>query len=77
MPLNDIIKEILKSKKMSQTDLAKAMNSTRQNLNNKMSRDNFTIKELFQIVQILDSDILIRERNGLEHIVKYSNDDPE
>lgn len=77
MPLNEIIKDILKSKKMSQTDLAKAMGSTRQNLNNKMSRDNFTIKELFQITQLLDSEILIKEKNGIEHIINYSNNETD
>lgn len=77
MPLNEIIKDILKSKKMSQTDLAKAMGSTRQNLNNKMSRDNFTIKELFQIMQLLDSEILIKEKNGIEHIINYSNNETD
>lgn len=77
MPLNEIIKDILKSKKMSQTDLAKAMGSTRQNLNNKMSRDNFTIKELFQITQILDSEIFIKEKNGIEHIINYNNNETD
>ena len=74
MTVNSIIKEILKKKKMTQTDLANQLGTTRQNLNNKMARDNFTIKELSEIARVLESEIIFRDDNGVNHIISYVPD---
>lgn len=71
MTVNSIIKEILKNKNMTQADLAGIMGTTRQNLNNKMARDNFTIKELSEIARILESEIIFKDDNGVNHIITY------
>ena len=68
-------KEILKKKKMTQTDLANQLGTTRQNLNNKMARDNFTIKELSEIARVLESEIIFRDDNGVNHIISYVPDE--
>ena len=52
--MSNKIKIILKTKKMTITDLAKALGQSRQNLTNKLTRDNFTINELLEIAEKLD-----------------------
>lgn len=56
MPLSmgEKIKIILKRRKMTITELAEILGTSRQNLNNKFSRDNFSEKEILQIAQALD-----------------------
>lgn len=71
MTTSAIIKSLLIKKNMTQTELATKLGSTRQNFNNKMSRDNFTAKELFQISQILGSEILLKDSDGSEYIISY------
>lgn len=53
------IKIILKRKGWTIGDLAERTGQTRQNLSNKMSRANFTEKELAEIATALDCDISI------------------
>ncbi|KOY81244.1 helix-turn-helix domain-containing protein [Lysinibacillus macroides] len=48
------IKIILGRKNMSMSDLADALGQTRQNLHNKMKRDNFSEKELQEIAAALN-----------------------
>lgn len=60
MPAAAIIKQRLKELNMTQTELAKAMGTTRQNFNNKMARDNFSTQELCQIGEILAFDVVIK-----------------
>ncbi len=50
------IRIILKRRKMTITQLAEKTGQTGQNLSNKMSRDNFSEKELREIAQALDCD---------------------
>ena len=47
------IKIILGRKNMSMSDLAEALKQTRQNLHNKMKRDNFSENELKEIANAL------------------------
>ena len=47
---------LIKKGNMSITDLAKLLDTTPQNLNGKMKRDNFSQKELQQIAEVLDCD---------------------
>lgn len=48
------IRIILKRRNMSVTTLAEKIDTTRQNLTNKLSRDNFTETDLKDIAQALD-----------------------
>lgn len=50
------IKVILKRRNKTITDLAAAIGTTRQNMSNKFSRDNFNEKELNDIAEALDCD---------------------
>lgn len=56
MPLTmgEKIRIMLKRRNMTLGQLADKMEQSRQNLSNKMSRDNFTEKELRQIAEALD-----------------------
>lgn len=56
MPLSmsEKIKVVLSRRNMTLGDLAEKTGQTRQNLSNKMSRDNFTEKELRKIADALD-----------------------
>lgn len=73
MTASAIIKKILEEKEISQVELAKMMNMSRQNLNNKLSRDNFTIKELSNISKVLDVSLIIKDKAGNEQIISYSD----
>lgn len=48
------IKVVLKRRGMTMGDLADRTGQTRQNLSNKMSRDNFSEKEIKEIAAALD-----------------------
>lgn len=62
MPLTaaEKIKIILRRKNMTSGQLADALGQTRQNLSNKMSRDNFSEKELREIASALDCEIEVK-----------------
>ena len=53
MSMSKRIKQLLIEKDSNITKLAKLLNTTPQNLNNKLSRDNFTEKDLTKIAQVL------------------------
>jgi len=48
------IRILLKRKNMSVTSLSEKIGTTRQNFTNKLSRDNFTEKDLKEIANALD-----------------------
>lgn len=56
MPLTmgEKIKIILKRRNMTLAQLAEKTGQSRQNISNKLSRDNFTEKELYTIASALD-----------------------
>jgi len=56
MPLTmgEKIKIILKRRNMTLAQLAEKTGQSRQNMSNKMSRDNFTEKDLLMIAEALD-----------------------
>lgn len=56
MPLTmgEKIKIILGRRNMTLAQLAEKIGQSRQNLSNKMSRDNFSEKELYEIAKALD-----------------------
>lgn len=51
------IKIVLKRRKMTMGELAEKTNQTRQNLSNKMTRNNFPEKELKEIAEALDCEL--------------------
>lgn len=51
--MGEKIRIVLRRKKMTITDLATAIGTSRQNLTNKLNRDNFSEKELQQIAEAL------------------------
>ena len=53
LTMGEKIKIILRRKKMTVAELADATGQSRQNLSNKLSRDNFTEKELYTIAEAL------------------------
>lgn len=54
LTMGEKIKIILKRRNMTLTQLADKLNQSRQNISNKMKRDNFTEKELVEIASALD-----------------------
>ena len=60
MTASEKIRILVKRQKMSLGELADALNQSRQNLSNKMSRDDFSTKELEQIAYALGCDLRIQ-----------------
>lgn len=71
MTITTFIKERLQEIGMTQTELATQLKTTRQNLNNKMSRDNFSAKELSDISKILDTELIVKDKSGKEFKISY------
>lgn len=65
------IKNRLKDIGMSQIELAQKIGITRQNLNNKLSRDNFTAKELDKICKAIGLKLVAVDKNGKDYIIEY------
>ena len=55
--VSEKIKIILGRRNMTVSDLAKKLNTSRQNLTNKFSRSNFSEKELRQIAEAMDCSV--------------------
>lgn len=54
LTMGEKIKVILKRRNMTLSQLAEKTGQSRQNMSNKMSRDNFTEKDLQEIANALD-----------------------
>lgn len=57
MGMSEKIKIVLVKRKKSVTDLAKSLNTSSQNLSNKLRNDNFREEELREIADILNCDL--------------------
>lgn len=57
LSVSEKIKIILGRRNMTVSDLAKKLNTSRQNLTNKFSRSNFSEKELRQIAEAMDCSV--------------------
>ena len=55
----EIIKYIIKDKNISQVELAEKIKITRQNLSNKLNRDNFSTLELVEIADALNMKLIL------------------
>lgn len=71
MSATSAIKDRLKDIGMSQIELANQIGITRQNLNNKLARDNFTARELDKICQVLKLKLTAISEEGKEYIINY------
>lgn len=74
MTISEFIKIRLKEINISQSDLAQQLGITKQNLNNKISRDNFSSKEICEIVKILQCDFILKT---VDHEYKINYDHQE
>lgn len=54
LTMGEKVKIMLKRRNMTLSQLAENLGQSRQNLSNKMSRDNFTEKELMEIANALN-----------------------
>ncbi len=54
LTMGEKVKIMLKRRNMTLSQLAEKLGQSRQNLSNKMSRDNFTEKELIEIANALN-----------------------
>lgn len=57
MAMSEKIKIVLLKRKMTVTALADKLGTTRSNLSNKLSRDNFSENELHDIAEALNCDL--------------------
>ena len=75
MSVTEVIKGILKDKNVTQVELAERTNVTKQNLSNKMNRDNFSTLELVEIADALEMQLLLKNTSdGKEYIIDYSKE---
>ena len=62
MELKHKIKILLAKKDMNMSDLANKMGMTKQNLSNKLSRNDMRVSELEAICKELDAELIILEK---------------
>lgn len=60
MAMTEKVRILLVKRKITVTDLAKRLGMSQSNLSNKLSRDNFSEKELQEIAEALNCDLDIR-----------------
>lgn len=67
-----VIKSILNEKNISQVELAEKVKITKQNLSNKMNRDNFSTIELVEIADALNMNLILKNKlDGKEYLIDY------
>ncbi len=72
MSATEVIKTILKDKNISQVELAEKTKVTKQNLSNKLNRDNFSTLELVEIADALEMKLVLKnESDKKEYIIDY------
>lgn len=68
----EIIKYIIKDKNISQVELAQKIKITRQNLSNKLNRDNFSTLELVEIADALNMKLILKDiTSKKEYLIDY------
>ncbi|MCI9331936.1 MAG: helix-turn-helix transcriptional regulator [Oscillibacter sp.] len=76
MSASSAIRERLKDIGMTQMQLAEALGTNRQNLGNKLRRDNFSAQELENICKVLGLKLTMVESNPGKYVIEYeSNND--
>ena len=75
MSATTVIKDILETKGKTQIELAEEINTTRQNLSNKMNRDKFSALELVEIADALEMNLILKDKaDGTEYIIDYPDE---
>lgn len=77
MSAASVIKQRLSELNMTQTELAESVGTTRQNFANKMTRDNFSSKELCAIGEALGVKLVYKDSTGKEYPIEYIPDNEE
>lgn len=72
MTVSEFIKIRLKEINSNQSELAKELNITKQNLNNKLSRDNFSSQEIAKILKVLQCDFVFKDSDK-EYKIDYES----
>ena len=62
LTMSEKIRIAMKRENLTLTDLAKATGQTRQNLSNKMARDNFSVREAATIAEALGAELICKFR---------------
>lgn len=62
MDLKHEIRVLLAKKDMNMSDLAAKLGMTKQNLSNKLSRNDMRVSELESICKELDAELIIKEK---------------
>ncbi|MEH2956941.1 DUF6471 domain-containing protein [Candidatus Merdisoma sp. JLR.KK006] len=76
MSAKGVIKDIIKTKNITQIELAEKIHVTKQNLSNKMNRDNFSTLELVEIADALDMQLLLKDKSdGKEYVIDYPEEE--
>lgn len=76
MSVKGVIKDIIKDKNITQVELAEKIHVTKQNLSNKMNRDNFSTLELVEIADALDMQLLLKNKSdGKEYVIDYPEEE--
>lgn len=71
MTVVGIIEKILQEQNVSKSELARKLGTSRQNLSNKMSRDNFSVRELLEISAVLGTKLVIEDDKGGRYAISY------
>lgn len=68
--VSEKIKLIMKTKGVSNKELAEFLNISPQSLSNKFYRDSYSISELVRILNYLDCDLVISSKPDINIIIK-------
>ena len=75
MSATEAIKNILKDKNISQVELAEKIKVTKQNLSNKLNRDNFSTLELVEIADALNMKLVLKNiSDKTEYLIDYPSE---
>lgn len=69
---SEIIRKTLEEKQITQQALAEKIHTTKQNLSNKLSRDNFSTVELVEIADALKMQLQLKDKEAKkEYVIDY------
>lgn len=76
MSISKVIKSILNDKNITQVELAEKVNVTKQNLSNKLNRDNLSTLELVEIADALNMKLILKSKSDeKEYLIDYPDDE--
>lgn len=75
MSASSAIRKRLDDIGMTQMQLAEALGTNRQNLGNKLRRDNFSARELEAICKIIGLKLAMVESDPGKYVIEYENEE--